>query len=820
MRVNISGMAWLRKSELAPHQLKNLREQLTIQPRKTTDIAAAEDPEPILLYQEDEARGFFGVPRAFYLERQTLMHDEVVDVSLGEPMRELGTLWRPDGPYKEQGDVVRFLESKMADQPWGGFILKAGCGFGKSITSIELARRFGRRTLILVHKEFFLKQWTKLIKKMMPDARVGLIRQDRCDYDDCDFVIGMIQSLAKDDYGKKYPREIYRSSFGMVITDECFVGGTMVETASGPRRIDEVQEGDSVLSAVGHGMVKNAGSRLIDVSELRIIRFADGSEEICSVEHPFFTKSGWVKAANLRGESVLTFDDSIGIMRRHEKTIMSDVRQAELSEGREEVLLKGMHGPVEAQSSGALRVLRRGGDEAEKDEVLFDILSAEVDVGELRSFYEEALRRCEGLAQTEPAGESRGFGAHDGEQSDALCCDSAEGVGQTCGDRAPSPCEGRERYGDVASSVDVAVRAGGWVGVGSCGEDVGEARESAEVSDELQGGYCEQGEDGAKREDLERHGVSLDGNRVRVYNLAVSGHPSYILHSNGGVVHNCHRIGASTWAAVLPRFSAAWRVGLTATDRRKDGAQNVFFYHIGPVAYRARTAAMIPQLRTVYTGALSSPIDRGSYHVDSHRLTTQQILSQLVGNEFRNRAIADDIVEAVRNGRKIMVVSERLEHLRRISWQINNMMMDIDFEYEGRPFIPVVDCYTGEWYSGERKKGGKPKMVKRSEADLARAERANVILATKQMVEEGLDIQALDVLELVSPLSDIEQVVGRVRRWCEPEPKKCEHFCPWRAGVCKGKPQPIVTDYVDERIPQAARRWKTRQRHYKEIGCG
>lgn len=501
MQVTISGMAWLRTSELAPHQLKNLREQLTIQPRKTTDIAAAEDPDPIYLYQEDEDRGLFGTPRAFYMERQTLMHNEVVDVSYGEPMQEgLETLWRPDGPYKEQEDALRFLESKMEHQPWGGFILKAGCGFGKTITAIELARRFGKRTLILVHKEFFLKQWTKAIKKMMPDARVGLIRQDRCDYDDCDFVIGMIQSLAKDDYGKKYPREVYEA-FGMVITDEC------------------------------------------------------------------------------------------------------------------------------------------------------------------------------------------------------------------------------------------------------------------------------------------------------------------------------HRIGASTWAAVLPRFSAAWRVGLTATDRRKDGAQNVFFYHIGPVVYRARTAAMIPQLRKVYTGSLSSPIDRGSYHVERHRLTTQQILSQLVKNEFRNRAIADDIVEAIRNGRKIMVVSERLEHLRRISLQLNNMLMDMDFEYNGEPFIPVVDCYTGEWYAGGKTKGGKPKMLKRSEEDLAKAERANVILATKQMVEEGLDIQALDVLELVSPLGDVEQAVGRVRRWCEPDEKKCEHFCPWRAGACKGKPQPIVTDYIDEHIPQAARRWKTRQRHYKEIGC-
>ena len=112
----------------------------------------------------------------------------------------------------------------------------------------------------------------------------------------------------------------------------------------------------------------------------------------------------------------------------------------------------------------------------------------------------------------------------------------------------------------------------------------------------------------------------------------------------------------------------------------------------------------------------------------------------------------------------------------------------------------------------------KPKKKSRTEEELEKAERANVIFATKQMVAEGLDIQALDVIVFATPMGDIEQALGRVRRWCEPEPGKCEHYCPWRAGKCKKKPQPIVLDVIDEKCPTLLPKWKRRKRFYKSIG--
>jgi superfamily II DNA or RNA helicase len=134
------------------------------------------------------------------------------------------------------------------------------------------------------------------------------------------------------------------------------------------------------------------------------------------------------------------------------------------------------------------------------------------------------------------------------------------------------------------------------------------------------------------------------------------------------------------------------------------------------------------------------------------------------------------------------------------------------------PFEPVIDCYTGEWYVGGVDAKGEPRKRTRTEADLKQAERANVVLATKQMIEEGLDIPAIDVLVLVTPLGDAEQAVGRVRRHCKPSETKCKHLCPWRAGSCEGKPHPIVVDVVDENVTRLMNSYKRRLGFYKEIG--
>jgi superfamily II DNA or RNA helicase len=472
--------------------MRNLRNALTIYPEANSEFSN-KAPAPIHLYKENS--DWFGMPRGFYRKNQRMRHDEVVMVSDGGKMGDFATKMKCEGPYEEQGRAIDQMLAYTESYDWGGFLLRAGCGFGKTNVALEFARRLGRRTLILVHKEFFLRQWRERIEEFMPDAKVGVIRQDRCDYAGCDYVIGMLQSLARDDgSGSRYPSEVY-DAFGLIVSDET------------------------------------------------------------------------------------------------------------------------------------------------------------------------------------------------------------------------------------------------------------------------------------------------------------------------------HRIGAQTWADITPRFKARYRLGLTATPRRKDGAENVFFYHIGDILYSAQTSAIVPALRKLKTTTKMKPVRGRRGMVAEDKLNHTQIVSQLVDDSLRNRQIADEVANAVAKGRKVMVVSERLNHLQKLTDELSSVLIRMDL-----PFDPVIDYYTGEWYSGGVDKKGKRRKRTRTEGDLRVAERANVVMATKQMIEEGLDIPAIDVLVLATPIGDAEQAVGRVRRHCKPSESKCPHLCPWRAGECEGKPHPVVVDVVDENVPRLVRRFRRRLGFYHDIG--
>ena len=95
-----------------------------------------------------------------------------------------------------------------------GGMLVLPCGYGKTVVSLYVAFKMKIRTLVLVHKSFLVQQWQERVATFLPTASIGKIQRDTIDFD-CDFVIGMIQSISTRDY----PEETFKS-FGLVIIDE------------------------------------------------------------------------------------------------------------------------------------------------------------------------------------------------------------------------------------------------------------------------------------------------------------------------------------------------------------------------------------------------------------------------------------------------------------------------------------------------------------------------------------------------------------------------------------------------------------------------
>ena len=377
------------------------------------------------------------------------------------------------------------------------------------------------------------------------------------------------------------------------------------------------------------------------------------------------------------------------------------------------------------------------------------------------------------------------------------------------------------------------------------------------------------------------------------------------------ITDEIHRIGAPTWSPIPPKFSAAFRLGITATPRRMDGADKVFWWHIGEIVYKARTETPKPNVRMIKVRANSLPPV-----VKREVIKAPIVINILVKLRKRNQTAVSEMVKALKAPaqRKLFVLSERLEHLKNLeadlraawgqeageelttgfyvgewftgevrpklaprSWPMKNggreRAIDTIYRSLARKWSPVHDLGTLKPVISTNKNTGEKchhvlmewgdyaaicgivtdpdedneivhvtleeledsqlydiakvwgicqkkveKKRRQTQAELDQAERARVVFATYQMCAEGVDIPAIDAEFLVSPISDVQQAIGRIRRICLPQKEKCEHYCPWRAGKCEGKPQPIVCDIVDLGIPLASKREGYRRDYYATLG--
>ena len=260
-----------------------------------------------------------------------------------------------------------------------------------------------------------------------------------------------------------------------------------------------------------------------------------------------------------------------------------------------------------------------------------------------------------------------------------------------------------------------------------------------------------------------------------VHSLAKKSYPRQFYDWPGLVITDeCHRIGAATWSVVPPKFRARFRLGVTATPRRKDGCERVFKDHIGPILFTATETRLAFKVRRVWTEYRLPKSDR----VNTGLAGKPLVLTFMCANRPRNLVIVGELLQAIQKGRKIIVLSERLDHLERL----NNLLIESWPSSAGS--VPTTGKYVGGMTSEERED----------------SERKQVIFATYQYAAEGLDIPALDTAFLASPYSDVEQAVGRIGR---PHP---------------GKKDPVVVDFRDDNVGMFHRAGLTRERFYRKSG--
>lgn len=206
----------------------------------------------------------------------------------------------------------------------------------------------------------------------------------------------------------------------------------------------------------------------------------------------------------------------------------------------------------------------------------------------------------------------------------------------------------------------------------------------------------------------------------------------------GFVIYDeCHHLGAETFSKALLKTNFKYTLGLSATPKRADGLTKVFQWQLGDICYLIKKR----DDNDVDVKIICYESDNENYNNVvlnyNKKPNAPKMINNICEHEPRTLLIIDNILELSNEGRKILVLSDRREHLKTI-----------------KEFLDKKQKCSSGYYLGGMK-----------EEELSKTEEKDVILGTFSMASEGFDCKyPLDSIILTSPKSNIEQAVGRILR--------------------------------------------------------
>lgn len=240
------------------------------------------------------------------------------------------------------------------------------------------------------------------------------------------------------------------------------------------------------------------------------------------------------------------------------------------------------------------------------------------------------------------------------------------------------------------------------------------------------------------------------------------------------IVDECHHIPAKSFRKTITAFNPMYLYGLTATPKRKHNDERMIFAYIGEIIASVNIEhAHKEQQRKNMTIKIK---DTNLYLPFDYRTDDINTLYRvLIHDSSRNMMIISDLLKMVKNGLKVLVLTERIEHINLLSIYLKNK-------------IEIITI-SGE----DTKKDRISKMQRINEGDF------QAVISTGQFFGEGTDVIHFDGLQLVFPFSfegKLKQYIGRIERT---------------------KNTPYMIDYRDRRIEFLEKLYTNRHRYYKKI---
>ena len=237
------------------------------------------------------------------------------------------------------------------------------------------------------------------------------------------------------------------------------------------------------------------------------------------------------------------------------------------------------------------------------------------------------------------------------------------------------------------------------------------------------------------------------------------------------IIDECHHIPAKSFREAIHHLSPYYQYGLTATPFRKNNDEKLLFIYLGDIISDIKPHQIETYKKarlTVRDTSLNIPFNSKTDHFET-------LSKVLIHDSERNKLILKDVYYELNKGRKIVIITERKEHIQVLYQYLKN-------KYE---VIPI----SGEDTIASR--NSKWKSIQQSNYQ--------AIITTGQFFGEGIDIKDISGLFLVYPFAfkgKLIQYIGRVQR---------------------SELTPVIYDYRDKQIPYLNKLFLKRNTYYRNL---
>ena len=569
-------------------------------------------------------------------------------------------------------------------------------GTGKSLVLAQIAKdsveKWNGRVLILAHVKELLEQNADKIRKLCPELKIGIYSAGLRSRDTTEQVIvAGIQSV--------YNKACELDAFDLVIVDECFPAGTLIDTPRGQIPIEDLYVGQPVRHALGVGNIEAISSR--PAFEIMKLELSNGKSIECTPNHPFFTESGWCKASALAVGTCLFSREDVSRLRERfssEYLVRSERETGQMPNGNgleaqkilfPRVPVNGTPSATGKQGSGKsvheleteskdsrenVPVLRQG--------ISSSLLPSATDVGIGMEFATVLFNiLLQESRESNVSAGSCGKNVRDAESNRSPTIDSRrewEDVEFSTGTAGADS----ERGNGIPNLNNSATASCGSIALlqTGCGNSISPAGNTTGWREP----FCKENTQNRQTDSGMAGGIRVVGithiklkSPRTVYNLQVAGHPSF--YADGVLVHNCHLIAPEgdgmyrTFLADMKVINPHVRViGLTATPFRLKGGlickpENI----LNEICYEAGLKEMIQQ---GYLSPLISRAGRAEANLANLHIRGGEFISDEVAAAMDNDALVTsacrEIVELTRDRKAVLIFTASVDHCKHVAEKI------------------------------------------------------------------------------------------------------------------------------------------------------